>query len=327
MLPSTAACFSVDDQGRLGSGAFSEVFPCVYHSPTGDRPAALKVDTSRIRGGARRRSMLIYEAAILKDLQQQGVTDGVPTVRWVGQVTYQDEKRPGMIMDRLHTNLTTWMENLRNHKHALSLSDASAIVCNVLKIIAHVHRAGYVHRDIKPDNLMLGIPPDTQIYLVDFGLGKRYLTRSGEHIPYSDQKPSEVGTPRFCATYTHERVETSRRDDLQSIIFLLLALYFDKLPWQSTKKRVIGHRRVLEMKREFLLGESTSKTYTTWLGQFPDGFFDLTRYVLQLGFEEAPDYAYLISGLESCFRDTPSTPVTQSPSTRGSTSSTARSAT
>ena len=94
--------------------------------------------------------------------------------------------------------------------------------------VEYMHTQNFLHRDMKPDNFLMGVnAKKTQVYIIDFGLSKRYRDpKTGEHIPYRDGK-SLTGTARYASVNTHIGVEQSRRDDLESIGYILL--YFLKI--------------------------------------------------------------------------------------------------
>ena len=112
------------------------------------------------------------------------------------------------------------------------------IAVQLIRRIEKVHEERIIHRDIKPDNFLIGGQDSTRdnIYIIDFGLAKCYKNSEGEHIPYKDGK-NLTGTARYASIATHKGIEQSRRDDLETIGHVLLYLLKGQLPWQGLPGR------------------------------------------------------------------------------------------
>jgi serine/threonine protein kinase len=107
----------------------------------------------------------------------------------------------------------------------------------MLSRIEIVHSKDYIHRDIKPDNFLIGMGKKSDmVYIIDFGLAKRFICpKTGLHVERK-QKQGVTGTIRYCSLDAHFRFEQSRRDDLESIGFVLI--YFlngGYLPWMEAE--------------------------------------------------------------------------------------------
>ena len=121
----------------------------------------------------------------------------------------------------------------------------------MLQRIEFVHNNSFLHRDIKPDNFLMGANKNSHIlYIIDFGLAKRFIDpKTGEHIPYRDGK-SLTGTARYASLNTHIGQEQSRRDDIESIAFVMVYFLKGELPWQgvSGKDKDEKYKKIKERK-------------------------------------------------------------------------------
>ena len=117
--------------------------------------------------------------------------------------------------------------------------------------IEYVHSQYFIHRDIKPENFLIGIGDKAStIYLIDFGLAKRYKDpKTLQHIPYRNGK-SLTGTARYASTNTHIGIEQSRRDDLEGICYVILYLLRGNLPWQglTARNKNEKYKKIMESK-------------------------------------------------------------------------------
>ncbi len=114
-----------------------------------------------------------------------------------------------------------------------------------------MHSKHFLHRDIKPDNFLIGVgAKSAMLYIIDFGLAKRYRDpKTLTHIPYKNNK-SLTGTARYASVNTHMGIEQSRRDDLECICYVMLYLLKGSLPWQglTAKNKNEKYKKIMESK-------------------------------------------------------------------------------
>jgi len=153
-----------------------------------------------------------------------------------------------------------------------------------------LHDKGFIHRDIKPDNFVIGLYKKAPIiYMIDFGLAKRYIdAKTHLHIPYSQGK-SLTGTARYASVNAHLGMEQSRRDDLESIGYLLIYLFKGILPWQgiSGKTKCEKYAKIAKCK-------ATTSIDVLCKG-LPEEFVQYMQYCKSLKFDETPNYQFLRS--------------------------------
>jgi casein kinase I family protein HRR25 len=221
---------------------------------------------------------LEYEARVYKSLAG-GV--GIPFVHWFG--TGCDHN--AMILDLLGPSLEDRF-NFCNRK--FSLKTVLLLADQFISRIEYIHAKSFIHRDIKPENLLMGLGKrSNQVNVIDFGLAKEYRDpKTHSHIPYRAKKDL-TGTALYASINTHLGIEQSRRDDMESLGYVMLYLCRGSLPWQGLKAstRDEKHGRIMEKKM-------STPTDELCRG-LPNEFAIYLNYARSLHFKDKPDYRYL----------------------------------
>ncbi|CAH2046519.1 unnamed protein product [Thlaspi arvense] len=204
---------------KIGSGSFGELYLGV-NVQTGEE-VAVKLESVKTK-----HPQLHYESKLYMLLQ--GGT-GIPNLKWFGV----EGEHSVMVIDLLGPSL----EDLFNYcNRKFTLKTVLMLADQLLNRVEYMHTRGFLHRDIKPDNFLMGLGRKAnQVYIIDYGLGKKYRDlQTHKHIPYRENK-NLTGTARYASVNTHLGVEQSRRDDLESLGYVLMYFIKGSLPWQGLK--------------------------------------------------------------------------------------------
>jgi len=175
-----------------------------------------------------------------------------------------------------------------------------------LSRIELIHSKNFIHRDVKPENFLASNDKKKKqiIYLIDYGLIKRYKDKDENHINYIEGKDF-IGTAKFASINTHLGIEQSRRDDLESIAYLLIYCLVGYLPWMSIENsnkklkylQIMESKKTMDLTKDFsgykLIKRQEKRKTTEYLKSIPIEFTEFLNYTKNLKFDEAPDYDYL----------------------------------
>ncbi|KAK6944809.1 Protein kinase domain [Dillenia turbinata] len=262
---------------KIGSGSFGEIY--LGTNIQTNEEVAIKLENVKTK-----HPQLLYESKLYRILQ--GGT-GIPNVRWFGV----EGEYNVLVMDLLGPSL----EDLFNFcSRKLSLKSVLMLADQMINRVEFVHSKSFLHRDLKPDNFLMGLGRRAnQVYVIDFGLAKKYRdTSTHQHIPYRENK-NLTGTARYASMNTHLGIEQSRRDDLESLGYVLMYFLKGSLPWQGLKA---GTKK---QKYEKISEKKVSTSIEALCRGYPTEFASYFHYCRSLRFDDKPDYAYL----KRIFRD------------------------
>ncbi|XP_044471935.1 casein kinase 1-like protein 3 [Mangifera indica] len=262
---------------KIGSGSFGEIF-LATHVDTNEI-VAVKIENNKTK-----HPQLLYEAKIYKNLQGGS---GIPSIKWYGV----DGDDNVLVVDLLGPSL----EDLFVYcGRKFSLKSVLMLADQMITKIEFLHSKGFLHRDIKPDNFLMGLGRKAnQVYIIDFGLAKRYRDpTTNRHIPYRENK-NLTGTARYASCNTHLGIEQSRRDDLESLGYVLLYFLRGSLPWQGLKAAT------KKQKYDKICEKKVSTPIEVLCKSHPVEFASYFHYCHSLTFDQRPDYGFL----KRLFRD------------------------
>ncbi|KAH9018754.1 kinase-like protein [Lactarius pseudohatsudake] len=253
-------------QRKIGSGSFGEVFFA--------RDVLLLQDVViKLEPLKARQHFLEHEYHVYQKLSG-GI--GIPHVRWFGTEGGFD----AMALDLLGQSLEDLFVS-RHFKFTVHtvLLLADQLVCR----LKYIHSRNFIHRDLKPSNIVIGLGTQANIvYLIDFGLSKEYRDPyTNKHIP-PNTNLGLTGTATFASINSHLGLELGRRDDMESLAYILIYFLRGHLPWQGLPH---GSQDIVECKQR--------TTPHDLCDGLPVEFCTFLEYCRSLSFEKKPDYGYI----------------------------------
>ena len=203
---------------------------------------------------------------------------------------------PSVISFGVSDNYNILVENLlgksiwdiwNEKKCKFILKDTCLFAIQAISLLEYVHSKNYLHRDIKPANFLVGNPDNSQLYLIDFGNAKKFRSsKTGKHIMYMKSKFIK-GSLLFLSMNIFRGIETTRKDELESLGLVIIYLFLGSLPWSNEKFYSIkdGFIKIASIRQKFS-NEDICKG-------MPKEMNDYMNYVMSLNYEQCPNYEYL----------------------------------
>ena len=254
---------------RLGRGAFGSIFLVEYQN----KLYAMKLENTK-------NGFYILDKEIYLMIHLYGPR--IPFAKSFGQCGYYNV----LVMELLGKSLEELMTILPAKK--MSIPCVCKLSYQMLQILEHIHSKSFLHRDVKPDNFIMGIGPNSKfLYMIDFGFAKTYRDPN-TMVHHPMQKGAGItGTARFASINTLSGYTQSRRDDLESLGYVIVYISKGTLPWANIQKNTKDelYNAILDVK----MNTSPDKLCQG----LPYQFEEYIKYVRNMTYEQQPDYNYL----------------------------------
>lgn len=250
--------YKINLNDKLGEGSFGIIYKGINTNT--NKNVAIKIEKKS-------KSLLINEARIYNLLKK---IKGIPKFRSYGNEGVYNY----MVIDYIGESLEKYR---LNNNGVLSIEKVKNIGLQMINIINNIHNTGILHRDIKPENFLIY---NNEIFIIDFGLSKIYV-KDNKHIVKSSIN-NIIGNIRYASINIHNNISPSRRDDIESIIYILIYLLNGSLPWQLSGK--ININEIKERKKDI----NNLKNI-----KIDNNLILLVKYVRNLKYIERPDYNYI----------------------------------
>ena len=156
-----------------------------------------------------------------------------------------------LVMDLLGPNFEDILKDTKTK--TFTLKTCLMTLKQLIERLQIIHKEGIIHRDLKPENLLVNKNVRNGIiYLIDYGLSKKYKdTKTDMHIPFRNDRQI-TGTIRYISINTHKGFEQSRRDDIESACYIITYFLNGKLAWDGIKSKT--KEDLLNMRNSLIQG-------------------------------------------------------------------------
>ncbi|KAF8326268.1 casein kinase 1alpha S [Amanita rubescens] len=266
---------------KIGSGSSGDVYLGV-DIRTG-LEVAIKLESVNARN-----PRLEHESSVYKALR--GLI-GMPLFLWYGSTGYGHN---ALVIELLGSSLKDIFKLCNRN---FTLRTVLLLADQMISHIEYIHSQSFIHCDITPENFVMGIGGCRHhVNIIDFGLARKFLnSRTHFHIPYREGKPNLTGNACYTSINAHLGIAQSRRDDLESLAYVLMYFLRGSLPWQGVRAVTKRERYALIMDQKLATGSNVLCC------GFPPEFGRFLDYARALSFDQRPDYMFLRSMFRNLF--------------------------
>ena len=246
---------------KISEGSFGSVFQGTSIRTMEDVAIKVELKKNDIK-------TLKMEAKIYQLLKEE---IGFPRLKWYGT----NDNINYLVIDLLGCSLN----DLVKEKGRLLEKEVVELGIQMIELVKKLHEKELIHRDIKPNNFLFARNGSKILHLIDMGFCKRYVNEGHHMQPKLLKHP--IGTPNYVSINVHNNIEPSRRDDIESCIYVMIYMLNGCLAWENLKfdKEMVQQKRMCRLKDECI----------------PRFIVHMLNHVVMLDFSEAPNYRYLIN--------------------------------
>ena len=256
---------------ELGEGSFGKIYK--GENIRTNELVAIKVESIQNGNKLLKNESIIYQYLVN--------TPGVPQIKWFGK----DFDNYYMVINLLGDSLQT----IKNKKRCFSLNLTLQLGINIISLLNVIHDKGLVHRDIKPDNFLFSRnESDKQLFIIDFGFCKTFMTHETHNAVKKTN--SLIGSLTYASVNAHDFIDLSRRDDLESLGYMLIYFLLGELEWQKVTSNMSFEKKNTTTRNLKLNIVNDLRV--------PNIICDYLKQVRRLNFDEAPDYTRLVEGFK-----------------------------
>lgn len=249
----------------ISKGCFGNVYKCKYNN----KEFALKEEIIK--------STLINEANIYKELKN------VNNIAKMYDFFLFNDKYY-LILDLYYCNLNDFKLNFYNNINYIS--DLKIILKTILITIQNLHLNGYVHRDLKPKNICLD--KNNNPYIIDFGMAKKIIYKNN-HI--EERKIHNIiGTPNYISNNVINLIEPTRRDDLESIIYIYLYMLLNDELYKKYDDLELNNKKYIETIIDYFIKLNLYNNFNLNI----DNISKIIKYIKLMKYTQTPNYIYII---------------------------------